>query len=179
MSKDINAILVGMAKGNIHDLGELYAILSVRIFNYARLVAKNREAAEDITHDVFMQVLKQATRLSKMENPTAYIMVITRNQSYDYLKRGKRTAATLDDVSEMSDTPLPFNKLVIEDAISRLPANQRETVYLHFVCGYTQKEVASMMGAPLVTVKWRCRKALSQLQAYFNPKKEGYSHEAT
>jgi len=177
MSKDINAILAGMADGHIHALGELYAILSVRIFNYARAVAKNREAAEDITHNVFMQVLKQAARLSKMENPAAYIMVITRNQSYDYLKRGKRMAAALDDVPEMSDSSLPINKLVMEDAFSTLPDNQRETIYLHFVCGYTQKEVAGMMGAPLVTVKWRCKKALAQLQAYFNPNKEGFSHD--
>jgi len=177
MSKDIKDILVSIADGNIDALGELYAMLSVRIFNYARAVAKSNEVAEDITHDVFLQIHKQAMRLSKMENPTPYIMVITRNQSYDYLKRDKRIVATLDEVSEISGSPIPYNSLLIEDAFSRLPDNQRETIYLHFICGYTQKEVARIMDAPLVTVKWRCGKALSQLQDYFSLDKEEIRNE--
>jgi len=168
MDKDVGILLNNTAEGDMDALGELYNALSVRIFNYARSIVKNKEMAEDITHDVFMRILKQSARFAGMTNPTAYIMTATRNCAYDHLRRGKRAEAPFDGLAEISAASSPCDQLIMDDALSLLPANQRETVYLHYVCGYTQQEVARIMGTPLVTVKWRRKKAISALQAYFN-----------
>jgi RNA polymerase sigma-70 factor (ECF subfamily) len=172
MSSNITAIFESMADGNMGALGELYRTFSVRVFNYAQAITRNKEMAEDITHDVFLRIYSQASRLAKMENPVAYIMTATRNESFSHIKRSNRVTATLEDVSEISDTSATYDQLFIEEAFSCLPPNQRETVYLHHVCGFTYKEVSQIMGAPLVTVKWRCGKAMQQLRAYFNQEKE-------
>ena len=179
MSNNLNDILTSMSDGNINALGDLYRILSVRVFNYARTITRSKEMAEDVTHDVFLQIHSQASRLAKMENPTAYIMTATRNQSFDHIKRGSRITATLEDISETGSTSTDFDRLFIEDALSYLPANQRETVYLHHVCGFTYKEVSGIMGTPEVTVKWRCGKAMQQLQAYFTQEKEDFCDDIT
>ena len=177
MSKDVQALITSMAEGDMSAFDELYVLLSVRIFNYARAIIKNKEMAEDITHDVFMQIHKNAVRFAKATDPIAYIMATTRNQSYDLLKRDIRTAVSLEDVSEMSVITPANDRLLIEDAFSLLPVSQRETLYLHLICGYTQKEVATIMGVPLATVKWRYRKALSQLKTYFDWDKEKKCNE--
>jgi len=172
MSNNINAIFKSMEDGSMNALGELYRTFSVRVFNYARAITRNKEMAEDVTHDVFLRIYSQASRLAKMDNPVAYIMTAARNESFDHIKRGSRITATLEDISEISDTSATYDRLFIEDAFSLLPSNQRETVYLHHVCGFTYKEVSQIMGVPLVTVKWRCGKAMQQLQAYFNQETE-------
>ncbi|MDR0293946.1 MAG: RNA polymerase sigma factor [Oscillospiraceae bacterium] len=177
MGNDIHSFLAGMAEGDMNAFGELYGLLSVRVFNYARAITGNKETAEDITHDVFMRILKQAARAAKTADPAAYIMVMTRNQAYDRLRQNRRTAALPDGADGAGAVSLPYDRLFMEDAFAALPANQRETVYLHWVCGFTQKETARIMDAPLVTVKWRCGKALAQLRAYFNQDKEEKSHE--
>ena len=146
-------------------LDELYDLLSSRIFNYARSIIKNKEAAEDVVHDIFLRVYEQATRLAKMRNPVAYIMVATRNLAYDNMKRNKHCSQTLDEIHDITAEPMSYDTL--PDALSILPANQRETIYLHYVCGFTQKEIAKIMYAPLVTVKWRCKKAKQMLQEYY------------
>lgn len=181
MGQDIHirTFLVGIAEGNMDAFGELYNMISIRVFNYARAITNNKEMAEDITHDVFLQLLKKAPRLAKMANPIAYIMIATRNHSFDYLRRSKRTSVSLEDISESSTVPMTYDRLLIEDAFSKLPANQRETVYLYHICGFTQREVSQIMDVPLVTVKWRCGKALSQLQAYFTHIEEDDSSEVT
>jgi len=148
MNKDIHISLADMAEGDMDAFGEIYGMLSVRIFNYARAITKNKEMSEDITHDVFIQILKQAARLAKIADPIAYIMVTARNQTYNYLKRLKHATVPINEIPE-TNTSLPFDKLLIEDAFSRLPANQRETVYLYHVCGFTQREVSKIMGVPL------------------------------
>ena len=179
MSNNINTIFRSIADGNIDALGELYKTFSARVFGYAKAITRNKETAEDVTHDVFLRLYNQASRLAKMDNPIAYIMKATRNVSLDHIKRGNRITATLDDVCEVSDASATYDRLFIEDAFSLLPPNQRETVCLHHVYGFTYKEVSQIMGVPLVTVKWRCGKAMQQLQAYFNQEKEDYCDGVT
>ena len=165
MNPDICKALTHLAEGKVDALDELYDLLSCRIFNYARSIIKNKEAAEDVVHDIFLRIFAQAARLAKMRNPVAYIMVATRNLSYDHMKRSRYCSSTLDDIHDITAEPMSYDTL--PDALSILPANQRETIYLHYVCGFTQKEVAKIMCAPLVTVKWRCKKAKQILQEYY------------
>jgi len=179
MNKDIHTLISNIAERDINALGELYDMMSFRIFNYARTIVKNKEMAEDITHDVFLQINKQAVRIAKTTDPFAYIMTMTRNHSYNLIKRGNQITDSSNDVFEISDDSSPYNRLLFADAFSGLPANRRETVYLHLICGFSFKEVAKMQNAPKVTVKWRYSKALSQLQAYFIQDNEEGNYNAT
>jgi len=148
-------------------LGELYDCLSRRVFNYAMAITRNRDVAEDVTHDVFLQAHKHAARLVKMADPVAYIMVSARNHSYNMLKRERWVTDLQDDVVDFSAISSAFNRLLFEDAFSALPANQREVLYLHLICGYKHKEIAAIQNTPLVTVKWRYGQALAKLREYF------------
>ena len=148
MSKDIHTLISDLAKGDINALAELYDMLSLRIFNYARMIIKNKEMAEDVTHDVFLQINKEAAQIAKTSNPAAYIMIITRNHSYNLIKRENRVASSLDDALEINDNSSPYDKLIFEEALAKI------------------------QNAPLVTVKWRYGKALSKLRAYFKEDEE-------
>jgi RNA polymerase sigma-70 factor (ECF subfamily) len=158
------------------SLGKLYDLLSVRIFNYALTIIKNKEAAEDVTHDVFLQIIKHSSHLAEMQNPAAYIMVATRNISYDYIKRNNRKTVPLEDIYNAAPSHLE-TRILLEDALLSLPENQRETIYLRYTCGFSQKEVSKIMGVALPTVKWRCGKALSQLQAYYKQEEGEFYNE--
>jgi DNA-directed RNA polymerase specialized sigma24 family protein len=112
---------------------------------------------------VFLQILGGSARLAGGKNPVAYIMVMTRNMAFDHVKK---RGLVLEETHESGFFPAPYN--VLPDALSVLPQNQRETVYLYLICGFSQREVAGIMRVPLVTVKWRFRKAKQKLQEYFN-----------
>ena len=167
MNKDTHTLIADVAEGSMDAFGELYDSLSSRIFNYARTITRNKEIAEDITHDVFLQTYNHAARIEKMTNPIAYIMVATRNHSYNMLKRESRVAALEDNISDVDAMSSPYSRLLFEDAFDTLPVKQRETVYLHLICGYSHKDIAAIQNAPLVTCKWRYGQALSKLREYF------------
>jgi len=160
-------LVANVAGGSMDAFGELYDYLARRVFNYARTITRNKETAEDITHDVFIQTLQHASRIEKAADPVAYIMVVTRNHSYNLLKRESRTTVLEDDILDNATISSPYERLLFEDAFNTLPASQRETVYLHLICGYAHKDVAAIQNAPLVTVKWRYGQALSKLKDYF------------
>ena len=123
--------------------------------------------AEDITHDVFLQTFKHAARIEKMADPVAYILAATRNHSYNVLKHETRITALDDTVFDVDTMSSSYDRLLFEAAFNTLPINQRETVYLHLICGYAHKDVAAIQNTPLVTVKWRYGKALAKLREYF------------
>jgi len=168
VSEDIHALLAEMSRGSRAAFGEIYDSLVRRVFNYAYIITKNKQIAEDITHDVFLQTFKYASRIEKVSNPVAYIMTITRNYSYNVLKRESRIASLEDSILSSIPTSSPYDQFYFEDAFNILPANQREVVYLHLICGHRHKDIAVIQNVPLVTVKWRYRQAISKLRIYFS-----------
>jgi len=168
MNGDIHALIAEVANGDMVAFGKLYDSLTERVFNYARTITRSKEMAEDITQDIFIQIYKHAKRIAKASNPVAYIMTATRNRSYNLLKRESRFIDVEDNAMDFGSTESPYEQFVFKDAFNALPINQRETVYLHLICGYSHKDVAAIQNAPLVTVKWRYGKALSSLREYFS-----------
>ena len=167
MNGDIHALTDEVANGDMDAFGKLYDLLAERVFNYARTITRSGEMAEDITQDIFIQIYNYAKRIAKASNPVAYIMTATRNHSYNLLKRESRFIDVDDKTIDVGIAESPYEQLIFRDAFNSLPMNQRETVYLHLICGYSHKEIAAIQNAPLVTVKWRYGKALSSLREYF------------
>ena len=57
----------------------------------------------------------------------------------------------------------------VGDALGELPADQREALALAYFGGYTQREVASLVGVPLGTVKSRMFAGTQKLRAMLGP----------
>ena len=166
MDGHIIEILSNISKGDMNALGVLYDFMAERIFNYAHMILKNKELAEDVTHDVFLQIHKQTARVVKAPNPEGYIMVMTRNRAYNLTRIERRKSASLDEVPEASVNEQLDDRIMFETAFSKLSVARREAVYLHLICGYTHKETAAIVNAPVVTIKWRYGKAIAKLKEY-------------
>ena len=52
----------------------------------------------------------------------------------------------------------------IREALETIPANQREVLALAYFKGYSQSEIAELLGVPLGTVKTRIRLAMQKLR---------------
>jgi len=167
MDNIIRETLNNISNGNIDALGELYDLMVKRVFNYALLILRNKELAEDVTHDVFLQVHNQITRVAKATNPAGYIMVMTRNRAYNVTRVERRKETSFDEKQEASTDEQLDDKVMFETALAKLSAVRREAIYLHLICGYTFKEAAAITNAPVVTIKWRYGKAIEQLKEYF------------
>jgi RNA polymerase sigma factor (sigma-70 family) len=71
----------------------------------------------------------------------------------------------LDEAYDIA-THQPESGLIMKNALLSLPQKLRELIYLHYICGFTQKEVSQIMNVPLPTIKWRNKKALFLLKSY-------------
>ena len=57
----------------------------------------------------------------------------------------------------------------VRDALGRLPNEQREALALAYYGGYTQREVATLTGVPLGTVKSRMFTGVQRLRSVLGP----------
>jgi RNA polymerase sigma-70 factor (ECF subfamily) len=59
-----------------------------------------------------------------------------------------------------------MERSAVHEALSSIPAEQRQAVELAFFGGYSHREIADMTRVPLSTVKGRMRLALEKLSSY-------------
>ncbi|MCM1299865.1 MAG: RNA polymerase sigma factor [Firmicutes bacterium] len=163
--KELQFKLSEMAKGDTKAFEEIYTDLKAPIMTVILRITGSREKAEDIFQDTFVKVFKNPPS-ENLEKPKAYIYKIAVNLAVDGLRKEK-PEAPLEDFEEIlsykeTDHGL---KIDIENALNKLPLNQRQAVTLHINGGLTFREIGEIIGAPTGTVIWRYQKAISRLKS--------------
>jgi RNA polymerase sigma-70 factor, ECF subfamily len=116
----------------------------------------------------------------------SWILRITANASYDILRRSQRRPSTaLPEPDEGGvelpdrDTPGPVEEAQraelyrhLDEALGRLPSDQRAAVVLCDVYGMDYLEVAALIGVPVGTVKSRIHRGRLRLRELMAPHRE-------
>lgn len=160
-----NADVKKAKKGDIDSLNRLFEQYYDVIYRYCYRHVRHKEAAQDITQEVFLRVCRHFSdyrHYGKFEN---YLYVIARNLCKDYFKRPVEYS--------LEDTELPLNtsdfsrienRICIQQAMDRLPELEREIIYLRFDEDLKIKDIAKILGLQLSTTKYHLKKAQSLLQ---------------
>jgi RNA polymerase sigma-70 factor, ECF subfamily len=104
----------------------------------------------------------------------AWLVVVARNRSIDFLRRRKPTDS-VEDVVLAGDCDLAseaeHNALMekVQKVMKDLPVEQQRSMELAFFDGLSHSEIAEKTGDPLGTVKTRIRLALISLRKAFRP----------
>lgn len=163
------ALIARMSKGEMSAMGDLYELIKKDVYAYALSKTANRENAEDVVHDTFVQVWKNATQYRPMGKPLAWIFTIETNLIYRQYNENKATVP-LDDAIEVETERDDFSDGVIDneflsEMMITLSDEEREIIALHIVSGLKHREVAKLLGKPLSTVLSRYNRAIKKLQA--------------
>lgn len=96
----------------------------------------------------------------------AWILKITRNLAYNYLKKIKDNVSFDDELYTSKTQEKDLNEeIVLKQAISTLNIKQREIVVLYAVSGLSHKEIAELLNIAYPTVRWHYHMALKKLKS--------------
>ena len=166
----VHAIAAGDQRALLTLYEQAYRIvytLSVRIVN-------DRQAAEEITLDVFHDVWRRAAKYDPDDGSVVgWIMNQTRSRAIDRLRfeqRKKRvnpsgetvTAAATEDPVATLDVKEQGRH--VREALSVLTPDERAAIAVAFFSELTYPEVAARLQQPLGTVKTRIRSGLAKLR---------------
>lgn len=161
----------------------LYRKYKMPIFAFLYRQCPTREAAVDLTQDVFARVIRGASSFRHGSRFSTWIYSIARNLAVDAArKRRHRNHLSLDQ-SLSGDGPSLGDKIPdagpgpdrsstgkqlkddLAKAISKLPDEQREVFVLREYNGLSFKEIAQITDAKEGTIKSRMRYALESLRS--------------
>lgn len=140
------------------------------LFRVAVWLTRNRDEAEDLVQETFMQALKSFHRYELGTNCRAWMTTIMYNLNLKRLQKARRMKVVDDPEEKLAET-IPFEPQIPEtlsdedviEALRRVPENFRQVIVLSDVEEFSYKEIASILDIPIGTVMSRLsrgRKAL-------------------
>jgi RNA polymerase sigma-70 factor (ECF subfamily) len=168
------ALLALCSRGNESALGELYDRYGRVAYGLALRIVRDRALAEDAVQEAFLGVWRSAGAfLAEQGKPSTWILTLVHRRAVDLVRREeRRRGEPLDDVvqhdtarSEATDEEawLRAQRQVVQEALRKLPPDQREAIELAYYGGFTQSQLADRLGEPLGTIKSRMFAGLRRL----------------
>ena len=160
-------------------LRELYDLTSSKLYGVALRVVSNREWAEDVLQEAYLNIWRIASDYrAALSPPMAWMGVIVRSRALDFRRRRVSERADagleLDDAiieTVAGDSPDPMDTTqaseqawALHECLRKLEAKQREVVSLAYLRDLSHGELAEQLKLPLGTVKTWIRRGLEQLR---------------
>ena len=160
-------------------LRRLYELTSSKLFGLAMRVVGNRELAEDVLQDTFLNIWRVAGDYrASLSPPMAWMGLIVRSRALDFLRRraSERADVAVELDEQLADTlagdaadPLDTSSAseqawALHECLRKLEAKQRQVVSLAYLRDLSHGELAAQLKLPLGTVKTWIRRGLEQLR---------------
>ena len=146
-------------------------------YSLAYRIVGEKAAAEDVTQEAFISIWRSGARFDRARGSVrSWMLSIVRNRAIDALRSraGKAPKLTFDDDAVLEQRPsgeLTEDEAMrretateIKGALGELPGAQSKVIELAYFGGFSQSEIARMLGVPLGTVKGRMRLGLEKIR---------------
>ena len=166
------ALLALCSRADENALGELYDRYGRVAYGLALRIVRDRGLAEDAVQEAFLAVWRSAGAfLAEQGKPSTWILTLVHRRAVDLVRREERRRAepleeTDHPTGEATDEEawLRAQRQVVQEALRKLPPDQREAIELAYYGGFTQSELAEKLGLPLGTIKSRMFTGLKRLR---------------
>ncbi|MBI2773392.1 MAG: sigma-70 family RNA polymerase sigma factor [Chloroflexi bacterium] len=167
---DLVEALAGRDLSALSDLYDRYGRIA---YTLAYRILGEPEGAEDVVQDAFLSAWRGAGTFKRERgNARSWLLSIVHHRAVDILRRktafrpapleaAGETAADTDTAEEAARN---VEGGTVRAVLATLPEAQRRTIELAYFGGYTQSELAGLMGVPLGTVKGRMRIGLQKMR---------------
>lgn len=164
-----------IAKDDQLAFRKLYDHYRNRVYSVAYKLTRSSNTANEIVEDVFLKIWLRRTDLFKIHDFSAYLFIITRNDTYKVLKRiAKNYKFTLinddDQTLAHNDTEEQLiykdYREILDGVVGQLPKQQKLVFKLIKEEGFRREEVARLLNLSPETVKFHLSQAVKKVRFF-------------
>lgn len=157
---------------DIEDYREYVTARMETLRRTAYLLCGNWHTADDLTSVALVKLLRHWKRVSRMDNPDAYVRQVLLRSWLDEKRRPWRREAAwaeVPDRSVSSGADGTADRMALEALLAELPPRRRAVLVLRYFCDLSVEETARELGCTEGTVKSQTARALKTLQERLRP----------
>ncbi|MBM7706821.1 RNA polymerase sigma-70 factor (ECF subfamily) [Chryseomicrobium aureum] len=160
---------------NSIDLLDLYESYSDDVYRYLLFLLRNKEVAEDLTHDTFLKVHSSLHQFNQQSSLRTWLLKIAGNTAIDYIRRtkrvhflafGKRSEPITIKTPELNAIQKADVRLLYK-ALGELKKDYQEVLILRKIQELSIRETSEILGWSEDKVKAKSARALSKLRETF------------
>jgi RNA polymerase sigma-70 factor (ECF subfamily) len=159
-----NSALPMTTRAEVQQLEQLYQEHLDRIYRFVYSHVRNREAAEDLTSQIFLKAVRGLDLEQSARSGSAWLFRVAHTTIADYWRAHYCRVAThsLEELVEAgwegpsdADSPLMENRAAerVEDILQALPERDREVLTCRFLLHLSVRQTALSMGVTETNVK--------------------------
>lgn len=173
---DYEAALAACAAGRHEALESLYRQESARLLGVARRIVGSTAVAEDIVHDAFVKIWKEARRFdARLGSARGWMYTVTRHAALNFMRDQARTETASESQLGRIDADAALAQWQddkwsrdhagrMQPCLEALPAERQRCIVHAYVDGWTHAQIAERLNTPLGTVKAWITRSLKALK---------------
>jgi len=171
----LRGLISGIAGKEEAALSALYDATTSRVFALALRITGQRNDAEEVTEDVYMQVWQRAGAYDPNRGKImSWLYTICRSRAIDLLRQRHPAEICLSPEMPCEDADSAADPLdalcgleehsLVHAALDALSMNDRQMLVLSYFKGFSHQEIANYTATPLGTVKTVVRRAMQLMK---------------
>jgi RNA polymerase sigma-70 factor, ECF subfamily len=179
--KSDDYLLIRVGRGSKEALSILFRRHARPVFNIAQRILRDSSEAEDLLQELFLFIFQKANLFDpEKSSAQSWIIQMTYHRAIDrrrYLgsRQHYRSEELNDECLQTSRGQVSIDEVMGRALLLKLrqelPAEQRQTLELHFLEGYTFREIAEQTGLTYGNVRNHYYRGLERLRSFVLPRK--------
>lgn len=159
-------------RGSKDALCQIYLNYKKDLYGFAISLLNDIHAAEDVVHDVFVRFAQKCGSYTLTGTLKNYLLASVANRARDLYRLKSNKDVSLGNtvaVPQAAYSPEEYaiqteEFIILQQALSNIPYEQREVVLMHLHHDMTFQEIASAQGVSINTIQSRYRYGLEKLE---------------
>ena len=142
------------------------------LFRICFLILKNEQDTQDVLQDTFIKYMEKKPKFASEELRKAWLITVSQNKCRDFLRFHKRhqyvELSCVEEILQIEE----ISKDIDFKLFWKMKASYKTVIILHYIEGYSVKEIAGMLKITENAVKKRLQRGRMELKELLDEQEE-------
>ena len=152
-NSSVNRLVLELKKGSVLAFNIIYARYALQLLNYVGAATERKEDAEEIVHDIFINLWEKRDKLANDTDLSSYLFSIAYRKRIDAFRRSVNSPVFEDylnfqnQLAHHETHQLEYKEFLalLKRALQSLPRRNREIITLSRIKGLSNDDIAQSL----------------------------------